>query len=86
MTPNSVTISELLKTQILALTFGLSNGDTVQMLATRCEDLMPAQPLTSHPGPENTDLYVVWSLTHQAWRSFAWHRVLSWRVVPRTWS
>ena len=69
-------IRERLTKSVLVLKFQLSNKRTVSLTGTCCSELIPSQDPTSHAGPPNNKLQVVWDLELNQWRSFRWERLI----------
>lgn len=71
----------MLSEGVVELTFVRADGTVRVMDATLREDLLPKLPITSHTGPPNEHLQVVWDTKANEgagdWRSFRWERLNS---------
>jgi hypothetical protein len=68
-----------LKTGSVEVTFTKVNGDKRVMQCTLKEDVIPS---VTGEGKSHVDTNVaVWDLNKQAWRSFRWDSVDTWRQV-----
>jgi hypothetical protein len=63
-----MSIKEMLKNEVLAVTFQKANGDIRVMICTTREDLVGIKTYSNKPGPEH--LCTVWDLEAEGWRSF----------------
>jgi hypothetical protein len=75
------TVKTRLTEGIVTLTFQKSDGSNRLMKCTLQPALLPPQDPSSHPGPPNEVLQVVWDLEANGWRSFRWERLTDVQVA-----
>lgn len=80
--PSDLNLRETLQHHVVNVQFIKADGSLRTMMATLMEKHLPVrsddtqQVLTSDP-----NLYKVWDLQAQAWRSFRQERIQSWQVM-----
>lgn len=77
-------ISEALSTGKIFVTFIKADGSKREMTCTTDSTMIPSEFLSEDSDEDhvyNTDLYKVFDLNLQAWRSFRGNRVISWNKI-----
>lgn len=81
---NPIELAEALASHVVKVTFTKSDGSERIMLATTQPHLLPPMEVTESQvehKPKDPNLFKVWDMEVQAWRSFRAERVLNSEVV-----
>lgn len=76
---NIENLSEILKTNIVEISFTKNDGTARKMRATLKSDMVPEIKESTRPTP--SDIQVVWSIDDQGWRAFRKDSLVSANIV-----
>jgi hypothetical protein len=81
---NQIELSQALATHVVQVTFVKADGTQRVMQATTQPSRLPVTTIMESEAmtkPKDVNLFKVWDMQAQAWRSFRMERVTDWRVV-----
>lgn len=76
----NVELNELLKSNVVEITFTKVNGEKRVLKGTLQEKYLPTLKVVNDPKPANPDVTVVWDVENDGFRSFRNDSVISYKV------